>query len=280
MTSALALLVMVGVVRQAGSDAASSAELTEAWLKVCASHATDYEIYPAGKPEDKLELLPQPVFRHSQPVRGDDIGAVWIWVQKDGRPAVVGTVFAYSGGAGGGGYRWVAHELHSLADVPLTADWRGRRQWAPAKPGIEWKPIPDAPEPSETGTARLRQMRTLARRFRAHSVDSQRGRWELRLIAKPVHAYELNDPDSTLGGAWFTFCQGTDPEIFLGLEARKSRDGYRWHYGCAAFSDYGLYVRLDEVEVWSIPTATPSRTGPHWWHGQVERTKLREDDPR
>jgi hypothetical protein len=207
-----------------------SSKLVSDWLKVCKSHAVGYVIRPEGKPTSVFKLLPDPVFRHSQPVRGDDIGAVWLWVDENGRPAAVGTVFAYSGGAGGDGYRQVAHEFHSLSDEPIVATWRDKKQWSPNKPGLEWKPIPGAPKPADSEAQRLWQMREFARQFQGHEADPRGGRWELRLVPKPVYRYELKKTEAVQDGALFVFCQGTDPEIFLGIEARRTQAGYQWHY--------------------------------------------------
>src|SRR5262249_11237169 len=48
----------------------------------------------------------------------------------------------------------------------------------------------------------------------------------------------------------FAFCQQTDPELLLLIEARKCGAGYRWEYAVAGFSDMDLYLRLDGREVW------------------------------
>src|SRR5262245_1296829 len=104
------------------------AQRVAAWLKVSRDRAADYQLFPTGQPDAALKLLPSAVFRHSQPVRGDDIGAVYLWVDQAGLPSVLGTVFAYS--QGGPGQRWVAHEFHSLAQTPLTGMWRGTEVWS------------------------------------------------------------------------------------------------------------------------------------------------------
>ena len=118
------------------APAGNDAQLVKDWLRVCKAHVDDYVISPADKPDEKFKMLTDPVFRHTQPVRGDDIGAVWLWVQEDGRPAAIGTVFAYSSGVGGGGYRFVVHEFHSMLDRPLVAMWRGKPQWSTDRAGL------------------------------------------------------------------------------------------------------------------------------------------------
>ena len=79
-----------------------------------------------------------------------------------------------------------------------------------------------------------------------------------------------------MGGALFALCQGTDVEIVLAIEARRTAQGYRWHYGCGDFSDYRLFVRLDDDEVWSSPgTHLPGVK----WAQHVNRIKLPQDGP-
>ena len=129
-------------------------------------------------------MLPQAAFRHSQPVRGDDIGAVYLWVDRDQRPAVIATTFAFTTT---GDLQSVVHEMHSLANEPLTVDWRKRSRWKPTRAGLIWKPVPQAPLVDRTEAGRLRQAREITRRFTAESINHKEKRWELRLLPKPIH---------------------------------------------------------------------------------------------
>ena len=213
------------------------AQRVAAWLKVSQDHAAEYRLAPKDTPDAPLKLLPKAVFRHSQPVRGDDIGAVYLWVDQAGLPAALGTVFAYS--YGGPGERWVAHEFHSLASTPLVGTWRDSAAWSPAEPGVEWKVVPDAPAAAQSAPARLRQMREIGRRMTAHSTDASDSRWELRLLTQPIYQYPddkvtAEKPGGTIGGGVFLFCQGTDPEVVLLLEARQVNDRPVWHYALSA----------------------------------------------
>jgi hypothetical protein len=241
-------------------------------------HAADYQFALRERPDVPLKMLPKAVFRHSQPVRGDDIGAVYLWVDEAGSPAALGTVFAFS--YGGPGERWVAHEFHSLASGPLTGKWRDRDAWSPEEPGVEWKEVPDSPEAAKSASARLRQMREIGRRMAAHSTDASDSRWELRLITQPIYQYNASkEPANTLGGGVFLFCQGTDPEVVLLLEAREMNGRRTWHYALAPFTDYGLTVTLDGKEVWSLAKDhRPTRTSAHWWNGKMEVKKLTAEE--
>src|SRR5258708_7627596 len=131
------------------------------WQPIFKQMAEDYQITPADKPEQLFDLHPQPVFRWSQPVRGGDDGAVFLWLD-DGRPAAVGTIFAWPQSDG---LRVVQHEFHSFSTGPIGAVWRGRTVWSPAT-GVEPLPVPEAPPPAATASQRLRQIKAIAAGFR------------------------------------------------------------------------------------------------------------------
>lgn len=237
------------------------AELVKAWLKVSQKHAADYVIYPTGDAKAAFTMLPQAVFRHSQPVRGDDIGAVYLWVDADKRPAVIGTTFAFTFQ---GETRVVAHEFHSLADGPLTATWRGRQPWTPKEPGLQFRPVPKSPAVAADPKVRQRQAREIARRFSANTIDHDERRWELRLVSKALHEFDLQQPKQVQSGSLFVMCQGTDPELILSIEARKQDNRLQWHYAAASFTDYALKLRLDDQEVWTAERRSIGPLLPHW----------------
>jgi hypothetical protein len=105
--------------------------------------------------------------------------------------------------------------------------------------------------------------RRLAERFSADLVDRKNVRFHLRLLTTPLHRYDTIDSLISRGGALFAFCQQTDPELLLLIEARKSGAGYRWEYAVAGFSNMDLYLRLDGSEVWRDVPAFSSGRGAH-----------------
>jgi hypothetical protein len=109
----------------------------------------------------------------------------------------------------------------------------------------------DAPLPAATATGRLQQMRALCRDFAAHSMSVRGERTELRLLPQPLYRFQSTDPDVMDGGLFAFVCSiGTDPEVFLLLEARKMEDGPRWQYTLARFSHMDLHVSYKNHEVW------------------------------
>ena len=93
---------------------------------------------------------------------------------------------------------------------------------------------------------------SLAREFTGRSLSDAGQAWELRLLPQPLYRYESTDPD-VLDGALFTLVSsaGTDPEIILMLEARKTPTGPQWVFGAARFSDMNLWLKQKGQEVWS-----------------------------
>src|SRR5262245_19751437 len=222
------------------------------WQKVFRAMAADYEIGSVEEPSRKFALRTAPVLRWSQPVRGGDDGAVYIWLDR-GRPAVIGAIFAWPRDDG---LRVVVHEMHAFTSVPMHAAYKGSDVWALEKPALEFKRASGVAAPAAAPAQRLAQMRTLGREFTANSIDRDNREWELRLLAQPLYRYELQDHPELIDGAILAFVQGTDPEILLILEACRDGDKSYWQYALARFSDFRLFVKYTGAEVWSVPNST------------------------
>lgn len=232
-----------------GGWAAAQEAKESGWLPILAGHAAEYEIRPRGGPEGSaIRMLPQPLLRWTQPVRGGDDGAVFLWV-ADGRPVLVGTVFTYRSP---NSPRVMQHELHALTRTGIDVSWRGSPMLSTARPGLEFRPVPEGPAPAESAPARMRQMQAIARDFSAASVHPVHGRNELRLMPRALHRYEPAGGDP-IDGALFCFAHGTDPELFLVLEARRDGGSARWEYALARFSDLELHARYKDRAVFEAP---------------------------
>ena len=126
-------------------------------------------------------------------------------------------------------------------------------------------------------------MRSICRDFAASSVSSQSERTELRLLPQPLYRYQSKNAD-VIDGALFSFvCSvGTDPEVFLLLEARKVDDGMRWHYSLARFSHMNLFVTYKDREVWQAvrdekDTIAHSADNTYWlFHEPFDLQRLKE----
>ncbi len=245
-TLAVLLLTLAGG-RPAAAQDEKAAEGPSSWLPILKQQAAEYEIVPRGGSKKVLKPLPEPILRWTQPVRGGDDGAVFLWV-LDGRPEVVGTIFTWRGG----GPRVMQHEVHSLAPTGLDATWRGKPMWHPDRPGLAFKPVPEAPAPATSAPARLRQMQAVAREFSASSVHEKTGRNELRLMPRALYRYKPTDP-GLIDGTLFCFAHGTDPELFLLVEARRDGNMAEYRHAFARFSDLELHARHKGHDVWDAP---------------------------
>ena len=212
--------------------------------------ATDYVIRLASRPKEKLRLHDESLFHWGNPARNGEDGAIFVWT-LDGRPEVIASVFTYR-------FKDTIrrkHEYHSLAFGPLTAEYQGQRVWAPTSAGVNFQPVPDAPEPAANLRLRLTQMKALARDFSARMVDAEGQKSDLRLIAQPLMRYEPKSKE-VIDGALFSFSLGTDPEVLLLLEARtgqgRTAKDAVWQYAFARFHYVSLTAFYKNQEVWHV----------------------------
>jgi hypothetical protein len=230
-----------------GRDGGSRSE------KLLALHVGDaatYSIFRDPARTRRLELRREPIYRWSNPTRvGGQEGDVFVWTYR-GRPEVVASIFSHP--REGRQQRVVCHELHSLSEAVITVDRDSPNRWEPKAAGVDLKPVPDAPTPADSAAQRGVQLRAIARDFSGRSLSDKEQTWELRLLPKPLYRYESTDPD-VIDGALFALVSsaGTDPEIILLIEARKTPKGSRWDFGAARFSDMSLWLKHKDREVWS-----------------------------
>jgi hypothetical protein len=192
-----------------------------------------------------LKLVADPIMRWAND--DDWSGDVFAWTYE-GRPEVIGCMLS---GPGANKLRYVYHEYHLLADQPIAAaNVQDGRRWQPAE-GLKRQRLPDAPKPAESPSARLAQMRKIARSFTAHMEAD--GRWELRLLPQPLMRYGDGDGEA-IGGALFCYVwtKGTDPEIILLVEGRRDGDESAWYYAPVLFTNREVWLKHGDREVWHV----------------------------
>ena len=252
--------VMFGICLTVGLVIAGQAQTQEKdvktlpWAVITKRHAMAAKVYATADPDHPFAPLKEPVLHRAQDVHGSSKGSIFLWVEPSGRPAAICDVFLFAEATRGYSLN---NEWHSLSASPLRAESSYGVLFDATGPGLEWKPIPNAPAPSDTPLARDRQARRLAERFSADEVDRKNVRSHLRLLTTPLHRYDTSDSPVSRGGALFGFCQQTDPQLLLLIEARKSGAGYRWEYGVAGFSNMDLYLHSTGVRYGA--TFQPSR---------------------
>jgi hypothetical protein len=207
-------------------------------------------IRAAGPAGEEFRLVPKPVLKWSNPIRGSVYGDLYIWTFK-GRPEVVGSFLEW--------FQPIQSkeiELHSLSLGPLVADRPDQLTWTTDKAGVDFKPIPGAPAPAATAALRLRQMRELAKDFTARQVSHTGIEYEMRVLLQPIYRYEGTEGD-LLDGALFAIVHAGDPEVFLQIEARKVGDSAGWKYALARFNSIFLAVRHKGREIWTAKQNVP-----------------------
>ena len=199
-----------------------------------------------GKMVD-VPLRKNPVFRHVDASRNEQGGGIWMIGEK-GRPLAMTVLYTFPDVP-----QWV-HSLRSFStSKDMGATLKDGVRWSPNKAGVEFKPIPKAPEPPESRTRRFSQMKQQSRRFSGHEFwNPNNSRFELRLLARELHRYQ--DPEhGIIDGAVFSIAHNTNTEVYLLIEAQVHDGKKGWYYALARFGFAELHVNIDGTEVWAQP---------------------------
>jgi hypothetical protein len=248
------LLVSALTVAAPARGQTSAEEATER-LEFMKDSVRRYRPTLGGDRSAVLQLQEKPVFRLGKQYADNvEDGAIFLWTGDHGRPEAAVQVFQvkHTGELGG---RWY-HEFTSLSPSTITANRQGRAWWFPRTAGVEFKPVPDAPRPAETAAQRTRQMRSLSEDFRASDNFKEKGWSELRLLPTPILRYGASGAE-LLDGALFAFVLGTDPEVFLFLEARPGQEGPEWQYALAPMTVFAVKGSYRGKAVWGRPDRQP-----------------------
>ncbi len=216
-----------------------------------------------GVTRDPAVMAREPLYRWNDPTREFSDGTLWFWMSS-GRPIGVVAIELYPYDKAFG-IVW-ALEFTSLATGPIEVEGGehfdrhyadlhpprpdGTLRWAPAKGGVQFREIADAPAPAITEAERLRQMKDLVKRFSAREVFKAQ-EYALRLIARPIDRY-ADQASGLLDGEVFIYGNGTNPEVLLMIEARSRNEGpSTWSYAAAPLARAVVSISLDRKEVWS-----------------------------
>jgi hypothetical protein len=234
----------VGVM-QKPVDPPADRENIEAALRLTLAAAAEYE-FRIGEKEKPLELHREPVLKWSNPTQGEVHGNVFVWT-RDGRPLVVGSLFKWFSP-----HTHMAHEFQSLAEEPLAARFHGAAVWETKETGLKFADKPKTPAVAATEAQRLLQLKQLAKDFAGSKKPAAGSEVELRLLPQPIYRYAA-PKQGVVQGALFAFVQGTDPEIFLLIEARgESPEKARWQFAATRMiSAEEVRLRHGGMQVWA-----------------------------
>jgi hypothetical protein len=289
--TALAFTVMMLVValRCAGQEAAPSEEGAETFklLKSYYRHkAKQYEFTLDAEGKQKLVLQPVAMtytghdYQSVANTVSANSGEVYIWTYE-GRAIVAGGIGSFPAA----GYWDVFHEFHVLtqrAPQPTKINALPDHTWRPQ--GETPKLIPGASAPANASpprlakSRRLKQMRELAQEFSGTTVKpDDSGKARLRLLPAPI--YRLDSAELAKGhhkivdGAVFVFTgqDGTDAEMLLSIECRKSDSGLEWTYVPAAMTYLEMWMQHKGEEVWHIPNYRTDQRMHNYFTAIVER---------
>lgn len=237
--------------RQPADPPPASKENIEAALRLTLAAAAEYEFRVGGEKEKPLELHREPVLKWSNPDRGEVHGNVFVWTRA-GRPLVVGSLFKWFTP-----HTHMSHEFQSLAEEPLAAGFHGKQVWKTGESGLKFADVPGAPAPADNEAQRLLQMKQLAKDFAGDKKEREDvNPTELRLLPQPVCRYSA-PKQGVLGGGLFALVHGTDPEIWVLVEARgKDAATARWQFAAARMNGVELRLRHKGEKVWSADLLT------------------------
>jgi hypothetical protein len=286
---ALTVVMLVVVERSAGQEAAASEESAEAFklLKSYYRHkAKEYEFTLDAEGEQELVLEAVAMTytgRDYQSVANTvsaNSGEVYIWTYE-GRAIVAGGIGSFPAAE----YWDFFHEFHVLTELapqPTRINSLPDHVWRPE--GETPQLIPGAPAPADVSSPvlakslRLKQMRELAQEFVGTTVKpDDSGNARLRLLPTPI--YRLDSAELAKGhhdvvdGALFVFTgqDGTDAEMLLSIECRKSDSGLEWTYVPAAMTYLEMWMEYKGEEVWRIPNYRTDQRMHNYFTAIVER---------
>ncbi|MGZ0162981.1 MAG: DUF1583 domain-containing protein [Planctomycetales bacterium] len=187
-------------------------------------------------------------------------GELVLWTDEVGRPVAIGTTIMQ--GRLTAAVMGEVDEFHSLHSGPLQMTDAGRSVWDVATSGLNWQPLPDAPQPASTKEELFAQAMALTKRFTAET--GARGQPGPMLQDEPLHKFSYESDSGLGGGILMPWSIDSNPEILLALEVHPDNDRkLQWQFAAANYSAYGQFLLLDEQQVWS---ESPARFGAHISH--------------
>ncbi len=254
-TAAILLILLVGrtvlvpaddppPAKLKGEDESARAAIA---LEMTKAEAVRYRLELDGTDKSPVVLQPDSLLQWTNPVAGSIHGAVFVWTDR-GCPVALASIYRFFAPN-----KHLGVELHSLTPTLRSASRDGVRLWSPGAAAPERKPIIGASKPADTPAGRLRQLRALASAYSATELTRENLNRDLRLLTQPIYRYASTDPD-VIDGGLFAFVQGTDPEIILIIEARRTSSGPEWQFAAARMNSLTLQLNYKGAAVWSAPT--------------------------
>lgn len=203
--------------------------------------AKQFEIVVEGREAAPL-LRPEPLLNWQNAERQGQLGSIFVCTHE-GRPELIISIFTF---AGKSGLRH-RHELISMSDKAMKVMHDGERVWKPRAAALEGKEVQDIGPPESTAVRRLNQMRAIMRQMEGQLFTDPLSK--LNLLPQPLFRYTC-EPKGVLDGAIFAMALGTDPDILVMVEARKSPNGERWFVVPFRSHLIGLELKYRGESIW------------------------------
>ena len=181
-------------------------------------------------------------------------GAIFLWLDAAERPAAAVQVYR------GSDATWF-QAFSSLSTDALVSD----RTWNPSRPGVEFKPVPDAPRPGRPPPERPAPPDARARqRASAAEMNWDLQTWHKLRLLGPSRWRDTasRDQEPARRCSLFTFVLATDAEVYLLLEMRNGQSGPEWQYAFAPEANATIRCSRKGKPVWEFvfdPTASGGR---------------------
>src|SRR6185369_543396 len=186
---AASLLLVIAGPSRAADESAREQEQSKGRLELMQQTIAGLEAAPSEKlGKAALAFVAKPLLKYSDPTRGTTEANVLldatVWrLGEKGRPTALVTLEIYRASEEN---TILAYEFLSLSPAKISLKHKEREKvtWNAAGDALQLKPLPDAPKAAPNATARLVQMRQLARRFTAREKIKS-GDVQCRLLSQP-----------------------------------------------------------------------------------------------
>ncbi len=250
------VVLCIGVV--AAQDEMAESPTHQKVVTYLAERLNDQRLQLTAPADAKVTLGTAPIFRVNNPISGAD-GGVFVWV-SDGKPVALSKSLLNS-----------KKRIYSLTTVSLWPDTFSMTQpdgtiWEPKSSTLTPIMLTDEPPPTDQASKRLMQMKGLAESFSIEvtwqiSIVEPTSVYVLRMLPRPIYRY-TSERFGVVDGALFAFCQGTNPEAIVQVEAIRSDDGLEWRCGVSRLTSHALkaqYRKNEVLKAVSISNYRPQR---------------------
>jgi hypothetical protein len=223
------------------------------------------------------QLVENSVFRYDDQPRRFIDATMWVWTDG-GRPVAFEKIEAMIHRVTGEA-QW-GYCFTSVSEDKLAVRWSESRNYHSTQAGIRFQPLEGAPEVFEKESQRKRQARDVAKGFTARVVIDPKNNTtqEMRLLTTPIFEYADEKTKEYAGSVFALSTNGTNPDLLVLLEPRKTGGKTSWHIAPARMTSGGVTLSFRDKKVWDCPFVSP-REAPFatWTFFQIPRKALSEE---